>query len=322
MAEHETAAVATTMPLVSVTITTFNRSKMLVERAIAGILSQTLTDWECIVVDGGGSDDTQQVVEAIAATDPRFRYLRQPRNLGQNADRNLGIKNSRGKYIVLTDDDDEFLPRYFEAAVEAFDKLPENVAYLTGSIIVRDAEGRESYVVPTWDPFWKYALGNGCFFRRAPFFKDGIFMEEGLVGFEDIEFHIRFYQAGYRGYVIPEPLRVYYTSIGSNVHSISKNYDRQAGDFKKFFGAHHAVYEEAGGDALEWVYRFAGIVNLQAGHMKAGRAFLKKSFRAKPTWLVFIYICASFFGWRFFATFDYYKSKIMRVVRINLLNRK
>jgi len=305
------------MPKVSVVIATFNRSRILQDRALRSIQNQTFKDWECLVVDDGSTDDTENIVKEAMKRDQRLRYFKKP-NGGQASARNFGIRNSRGEYIAITDDDDEFLPGYLEAAVNTFKKLPEEITYLSCGTIIRDARGAESYFISPLEPFWKYAIGNGWFFKRKVFFEDNLFLREGVVGFEDMEHHIRFHFSGQKGYVIQEPLRVYYTAIGSRAHSWSKNYNQQRRDFEIFFKNNRMVYENAGPEALAWICRFGAVVNLQSGAMKQGRELLRMSFFAKPSLFVTIYFVASLFGHRFFIWFDYVKSRIMRFVRLHL----
>lgn len=98
-------------PSVSVIIPTFNRCRLL-EKAITSVLAQTLKDLEIIVIDDASSDGTQTVVQNI--NDPRVRYIRQTRNSGPAAARNIGIEQSRGHYIAFLDDDDVWLSQKLE----------------------------------------------------------------------------------------------------------------------------------------------------------------------------------------------------------------
>ena len=89
-------------PKVSVVIPTYNRAHML-PRCIDAVLSQTLPDFEIIVVSDGSTDDTKDVVERYG--DPRISFF-EKENGGQASARNLGMQYSRGDYIAFCDDDD------------------------------------------------------------------------------------------------------------------------------------------------------------------------------------------------------------------------
>jgi len=106
--------------LVSVIITTYNRAHLLF-RAINSVLNQTYQNFELIIVNGGSSDDTEEVVKAIR--DKRIRYCKQTKNKGMLADRNMGFDLSKGKYITILDDDDELLPEALETAINEFSEL-------------------------------------------------------------------------------------------------------------------------------------------------------------------------------------------------------
>jgi len=72
------------MPEIAVIIPTYNRAQMLA-RALRSVLAQTESDWECVIIDDGSTDDTSAVVESFA--EPRFRLLAQA-NQGPAAARN------------------------------------------------------------------------------------------------------------------------------------------------------------------------------------------------------------------------------------------
>ena len=89
---------------VSVIIPTFNYGQF-IARAIASVQAQTLTDWECLVVDDGSTDGTHDIVAAIAETDPRVSYMSQL-SRGVSAARNAGLHATSGALIQFLDADD------------------------------------------------------------------------------------------------------------------------------------------------------------------------------------------------------------------------
>lgn len=94
-------------PLVSIIIPTFNRAHLIAE-TLDSVLAQTYTNWECIIVDDGSTDNTSLVVNSYVAKEPRFKfYHRPPQHLpGGNGARNFGFKMSKGDFIVFFDSDD------------------------------------------------------------------------------------------------------------------------------------------------------------------------------------------------------------------------
>ena len=92
--------------LVSVIMPVYN-GVLFVGEAIGSVLTQTLTDWELIVVDDGSTDATPQVLSEF--TDPRIRVIRQ-KNGGEGAARNTGLDAATGQYVAFLDADDLHLP--------------------------------------------------------------------------------------------------------------------------------------------------------------------------------------------------------------------
>ena len=70
---------ASSSPLLSVIIPTYNRKEMLSE-ALGGILNQSVRDIEVIIVDDCSSDGTEDFVSSMK--DDRIRYLRREKNMG------------------------------------------------------------------------------------------------------------------------------------------------------------------------------------------------------------------------------------------------
>jgi len=77
-----------------------------VERSVASALASTGVTVEVIVVDDASPDDTHDVLERIAAADPRVIVDRLPKNAGPSAARNRALELSKGRYIAILDADD------------------------------------------------------------------------------------------------------------------------------------------------------------------------------------------------------------------------
>ena len=110
-------------PRVSVILPTYNRATFLNE-AFESICSQTLSDWELIVVDDGSTDDTRQRVEELQRSSNRpIRYVFQT-NQGAYAARNTGLDHAKGQYVAFFDSDDLWAPTYLEKTVAALERQP------------------------------------------------------------------------------------------------------------------------------------------------------------------------------------------------------
>lgn len=90
--------------LVSIIIPTYNRAHLIGE-TLDSVLAQTYTNWECIIVDDGSSDNTDEVVGAYVKKDNRFKYYHRPDEHlpGGNGARNFGFKMSQGEYVNWLD---------------------------------------------------------------------------------------------------------------------------------------------------------------------------------------------------------------------------
>ena len=110
-------------PLISAVITTYRRPVRIVKRAAKSAAGQTYRNLEIIVVNDAPEDAAlaQAVGEMLTSLhDERIRYLIHEHNAGACAARNTGILASKGEYIALLDDDDEWLPRKLERQLAGF----------------------------------------------------------------------------------------------------------------------------------------------------------------------------------------------------------
>lgn len=116
---------------VSVIIPLFNSSAC-ITRALDSVARQTFEDFEVIVVDDGSTDGGAKRVSAY--TDPRIRLVSQT-NAGPGAARNRGIAEARGELLAFLDADDEWLPDYLAAGIEALDEHGQDIATTTCGFI-------------------------------------------------------------------------------------------------------------------------------------------------------------------------------------------
>jgi glycosyltransferase involved in cell wall biosynthesis len=94
--------------LISIIIPCYNQANYL-PFSLASVLGQTYSNWECIIVNDGATDNTQQVVKQWCAKDYRFIYV-EKQNGGLSSARNAGIDIAKGDYIQFLDADDIIAP--------------------------------------------------------------------------------------------------------------------------------------------------------------------------------------------------------------------
>src|SRR5690348_11401797 len=105
------------VPVVSVIIPAYNYGRFIAD-ALRSVQAQSFASFECIVIDNGSTDNTEQVVRPFLS-DERFIYLKQRHN-SVSAARNKGIQAAKGTYVAFLDADD---------LIER-DKFREQVIYL------------------------------------------------------------------------------------------------------------------------------------------------------------------------------------------------
>lgn len=111
------------LPLVSIIVPTYNYAH-LIGQALDSVRSQSYQAWECIVVDDGSTDNTEDVVKSFAQRDSRIKFIRQS-NQRQGAARNTGIENSAGVYLQFLDADDLIEASKLELHVAYLEQQPE-----------------------------------------------------------------------------------------------------------------------------------------------------------------------------------------------------
>jgi glycosyltransferase involved in cell wall biosynthesis len=111
-------------PQISVVMPVYNGAQFLAT-ALDSILSQTFTDFECLVINDGSTDDTGEILAHYQQRDVRIRVLQQPQNLGLVAALNRGCLEARGVYIARMDADDVSLPTRFARQVAYLEHHPE-----------------------------------------------------------------------------------------------------------------------------------------------------------------------------------------------------
>lgn len=110
------------MPLVSIIIPAYNAGRF-IGRALNGVLAQTHTEWEIIVVEDGSHDDTQAIIERFAASVPqKVSYENSGYNLGVSATRNRAMTHVRGDVIAFLDADDWWMPEHLSAGLQTLEK--------------------------------------------------------------------------------------------------------------------------------------------------------------------------------------------------------
>ncbi|MGV8083174.1 MAG: glycosyltransferase [Coriobacteriia bacterium] len=122
------------LPRFSIVVPAYNAEQHLAE-TLASVASQTVANWECIVVDDGSVDATFRIAQSFSKSDPRFRAIRQE-NAGCSAARNSALRVARGEFICLLDADDLYDPGYLELQAAFIDARPGFDLYSCNGLIL------------------------------------------------------------------------------------------------------------------------------------------------------------------------------------------
>jgi GT2 family glycosyltransferase len=190
-------------PRVSVLMLTFNRPQF-ISRAIESIRAQTFADWELLLVHDGPNEETARIAGEWAAREPRLRYIRriQPGNIAEA--NNHGIREARGEYIAILDDDDFWrLNDKLARQVAFLDAHPDHVACGGGSVCINE-RGEETlrYLKPEHhDDIVRGALvanpmiHSTTLYRKAAAFAAGLY-DESLAGYQDWDLWLKLARIG------------------------------------------------------------------------------------------------------------------------------
>lgn len=89
------------------------KAEVFIAQCIEGMLAQTITDFELILVNDGSPDRSGEICEEYAKKDKRVRVYHKD-NGGPSSARNLGLDNATGEIICFVDSDDYVAPEYLE----------------------------------------------------------------------------------------------------------------------------------------------------------------------------------------------------------------
>lgn len=105
--------------MVSIIVACYNQGKYISE-TLDSVIQQTYTDFECIVINDGSNDNTEEIVQAYKINDKRIKYIYQE-NQGVCVARNRAINEADGEYILCLDADDKISNNYLKLCVNELD---------------------------------------------------------------------------------------------------------------------------------------------------------------------------------------------------------
>lgn len=227
---------------VSIIVPCYNYAHFM-EEALESILAQSYTNWECVIINDGSTDNTEQIALRYCSQDVRFKYY-DKENGGHSSARNLGIKNSSGQYILPLDPDDKIAEYYLEKAVTVLENNPSIKIACFQTQLFGDVD--QIIKMPPYDLrsllIVNYMV-NTCMFRRSDFDQTKGY-DETMLGFEDWNLWIDLLKKG--GTVEELPLIGYHYRKKelSVFNTFLKDRKRVYRDLLKLYMNHINVYEK------------------------------------------------------------------------------
>lgn len=167
-------------PFVSIITSTFNADKFLAE-CIQSILNQTYNNFEFIIIDGGSTDDT---VNIIKKNESHITYWISEKDSGIYQAWNKGIKQAKGEWILFLGADDQLLPNALESYISFINENSDvKYDYISSRVKRVRLDGSIEGVVGLpwkWGQF-KYRMTTahpGSFHSKHLFSKFGNYSEE------------------------------------------------------------------------------------------------------------------------------------------------
>jgi len=99
-------------PAITVVIPCYNYDKYVAD-AIRSVQAQTFSDWDCLVIDDGSTDDSLVKIKEAVNHDERFKVLAQSNRGVANA-RNRGAMEAKGEFLCFLDADDTLKEKFME----------------------------------------------------------------------------------------------------------------------------------------------------------------------------------------------------------------
>ena len=221
-----------TNPKVSIIVPCYNQAQYL-DEALQSLYNQTYTDWECLIVNDGSPDNTEEVARKWEAKDPRFTHISKE-NGGVSSARNFGIEQAKAEYILTLDADDKYEATFLEKAMDVLVNQPETAIVSSWGRYFTDEKQLQvfkSTATSITDFLFHNGLNMGSsLFRKVCWEKAGEYDGDSRNGYEDWEFYLRVCHLGWKVHIIEEVLFFYRQHVVSRrkemnlVDNINKKY--------------------------------------------------------------------------------------------------
>ena len=115
-------------------IVPYYKKKKYIKRSIESVLSQTYKNFEIIIIYDDKDKSDLKYIKNLKKLDKRIRIIVNSKNLGAGESRNIGIRNSQGKYICFLDADDSWNKKKLFFQINYMIKNNYNITHTTYEI--------------------------------------------------------------------------------------------------------------------------------------------------------------------------------------------
>ena len=223
--------------LVSIMIPAYN-AESTITTAIKSLQYQTYSNWECIIVNDGSTDNTLNILNKLALTEHRLKVFSFDQNKGRGAARQFALKKCQGDLIAMLDADDWYYHDKLEKQIIFLEQHPEVDLVSCGMVIqknekcigVRGIQGEKiahfnrprPVPVPHASSMFRHRIVNShTYDLDFKLGQDMDFLRRILIGKQ-------YAKLNYAGYVYDE-------YISNNPKKIASSYRFSAKGYLKFF---------------------------------------------------------------------------------------
>lgn len=216
-------------PSVSVIMAVRDGDAFLVN-SIDSILSQTLMDFEFLIVDDASNDKSFEILKKFESSDSRIKIYSNDTPKGLPANLNFMIKKAKGRFIARMDHDDISHQNRLETQLRFMEKNKDvglcfsdaNIILDNGYFLCKKWSPSNIWLYKFMLPFYNFFIHPTAFVKREVYLNDGLYNENYLKG-QDWNLWQRFYRRGTKFAVVKKTLLDYRLSIDSSSASLSSS---------------------------------------------------------------------------------------------------
>ena len=224
-------------PLVSIIIVNWNGGKVFVE-CLKSLSEIDYQDFELIIIDNGSTDGSDRMPQKFNFLSGRCQLIRNKGNVGFAIANNQGLEKSKGKYLLLLNNDTKVEPEFITKLVGRIEK-DGSLGVIQPKILLMDKPGyldnagsfftklgflyHWGFLQKDGPEFGKEreifsAKGACMIIRRSIIEKIGLFDNEFVSYFEESDFCWRVWLSGYK--VLFYPKAVIYHKVGYTIKKL------------------------------------------------------------------------------------------------------